>query len=126
MQEINEALRYSSDAVLAAMLAYKEVGIPNEEKNRKMRLVTTSREHGCLLKSHSDMLEAALGSARVLNEFDRIDAIYGANQEIDGLPHLAMPFRLLPEDPNEQFETELPHPATRVPPFPERFFSISH
>lgn len=118
--EVNLALDFDEKRAAPDRQPYHEVRI-SDEKAPHLKMVTTSRELGCVLSEHSTKVRTVLGvdtltMGHILHGFHRTPTA--------DLPHLIFPFDKIPNDWQQQIETEFPHPHTRNDHFMQNFFFV--
>jgi len=97
---------------------YRDVTIP-PDKEKAMKLVSTSRSGGNLLSNHSRAV-----STYGKRPDDEIRKRFIAETEIEKVPSLLFPFADLPENKSDQIPIEFPHEDTRTSPFVKGFFAV--
>jgi hypothetical protein len=94
--------------------AYEEVKL-TPEKDRNVRIVSTSRHPDRLLGTLSTVVKTRL-NIQNRNDFGSVDELPG---------HTLYPFEYLPDDSALELIAELPHANTRHEPIRERLFRIT-
>lgn len=116
LQEINQALDFSSSNIDPDRQEYHEVQF-DSEKASVTKIVTTSRPNGFLLSNLSLLVREHLGA----REWARDLAGFASASHVQ-LPHVVFPFDKMPKSLAYQIEVEFPHPHTRHEEFMKNHF----
>lgn len=118
--DVNTALGFDEKHLAPDRQPYYEVNI-SDEKAANIKIVTTSRELGCVLSEQSTKVRTLLGvDTLAINEV--LQEFY--KKPIAESPHIIFPFGDIPNDWYLQTEAEFPHPHTRNDIFMQKFFFV--
>jgi hypothetical protein len=108
--EVNAALGFDKPSNDPDREQYQDVDI-DDEKAKKVKLVSTTRAAERLLHEHSSNVAFTLHNVRKTAGGDEEEFARGRIEEI---PHLLFPFGELPQTKYEEFVVEFPHEHTRI------------
>jgi hypothetical protein len=121
LEDVNLALGFDTKRNDPDRQPYHEVRI-SDEMARHVKVVTTSRQSGCVLSEHSTRVSTLLG---VHSTDTNISLQKFPTRPIDEMLDIMIPFDNLPSDWYLQIETEFPHSQTRNDRLMQKFFSVT-